>query len=140
MASRSIDDLTPRMREMAVKFLDGCSAAGIEVLIYCTLRSNAEQDELYKIGRLVKGANVKPSKPMGDTVTSARAGQSSHNPDSTNKARAFDCVPLLHGKAQWGDKVTYRKMGAIGKSVGLKWAGDWTGSLKETAHFSEDGK
>lgn len=140
MASRALTDLTPSMQAKATHFLSACADAGIDVLIYCTLRSNEEQTKLYAIGRTVKGENPKPSKPMGDIVTSARAGQSSHNPDATGKARAFDCVPLLHGKAQWGDKVTYRKMGAIGKACGLKWAGDWQGSLKETAHFSEDGK
>ena len=140
MASRSFDDLTPSMKEKTLLFVAKCEEAGLSILIYCTLRSNAEQDALYAVGRTIKGENPKPSKPMGDTVTSARAGQSSHNPDETGKARAFDCVPLLHGKAQWGDKVTYRKMGAIGKACGLKWAGDWQGDFKETAHFSEDGK
>jgi peptidoglycan L-alanyl-D-glutamate endopeptidase CwlK len=130
MASRSIDDLTPSMRELTVKFLDGCLREKIDVLIYCTLRSNQEQDSLYALGRTKPGA----------VVTNARAGQSSHNPDSKNKAHAFDCVPLLHGKPQWNDKATYLRMGAIAESVGLHWAGRWTGKLKESAHFSEDGK
>lgn len=124
MASRSIDDLTPRMREMAVKFLDGCLAAGIDVLIYCTYRSPEEQDELYAHGR---------TKP-GPIVTNARAGQSKHN-----SRQAFDCVPLNAGKPQWGDAATYLKMGLIGEAVGLTWAGRWTGRLRETAHF-QDGR
>ena len=130
MASRSIDDLNEHMRELTVKFLDGCLREKIDVLIYCTLRSNEEQDSLYARGR---------TKP-GNLVTNARAGQSSHNPDSKNKARAFDCVPLLHGKPQWNDAETYLRMGEIAESVGLKWAGRWTGRLREVAHFSEDGK
>ena len=130
MASRSIDDLTPSCREKAVKFLDGCAQAGIDVLIYCTLRSNEEQDALYAIGR---------TQP-GSIKTNARAGQSLHNPASgINKSRAFDCVPLLNGKLQWNDKDTYLRMGLIGESVGLSWAGRWTGRLRETAHF-QDGK
>jgi len=124
MASRSIDDLTPRMREMAVKFLDGCLAAGIDVLIYCTYRSPEEQDELHTHGRTKPGA----------IVTNARAGQSKHN-----SRQAFDCVPLLNGKPQWSDAATYLKMGAIGEAAGLTWAGRWNGKLRETAHF-QDGK
>jgi peptidoglycan L-alanyl-D-glutamate endopeptidase CwlK len=130
MASRDIDDLTPHMRELTVKFLDKAAQEHIDVLIYCTMRSNEEQDALYAIGR---------TKP-GSIVTNARAGQSSHNPDKTGKARAFDCVPMLHGKPQWNDRDTYLKLGLIGESVGLKWAGRWSGRLRETAHFSEDGK
>lgn len=130
MASRSIDDLTPHMRELAVKFLDRCAQAQVDVLIYCTLRSNAEQDELYAQGR---------TKP-GRIVTNARAGQSSHNPDQTGKSRAFDCVPMVGGKPQWSDNDLYLKIGKIGEEIGLKWSGRWSGKLKEVAHFSEDGK
>jgi peptidoglycan L-alanyl-D-glutamate endopeptidase CwlK len=118
------------MRELTVKFIDKCAQAQIDCLIYCTLRSNAEQDELYSHGR---------TKP-GPIVTNARAGYSSHNPGKEGKSKAFDCVPLLHGKPQWNDAATYLKMGEIAESVGLKWSGRFTGRLRETAHFSEDGR
>jgi len=130
MASRSLDDLTPQAKAKAVKFVAACAAQGIDVLIYCTLRSNAEQDELYAKGRTTPG-------PI---VTNARAGQSLHNPvPGTDKSRAFDCVPILHGKAMFGDTGSYLKMGAIGEAIGLTWAGRWTGKLREMAHF-QDGK
>lgn len=128
MASRSLDDLTPAVHAKALAFLEQCKAAGINVLIYCTLRSNAEQDALYAIGR---------SKP-GAIVTNAKAGQSLHNPvPGTGKSRAFDCVPLENGKPMWNDRATYLKMGLLGESVGLTWAGRWTGKLRETAHFQD---
>ena len=130
MASRKLEDLTPHMEELARKLTGLCEEAGIQLLIYCTLRSNEEQEELYKIGRGLPG-RIK---------TNARAGQSSHNPNAAGKARAFDCVPLVGGKPAWDDKALYLKVGIIGESIGLKWAGRWTGKLKETAHFSEDGK
>lgn len=130
MSSRSIDDLTPHMRELTVKFLDKCAQAGLDILIYCTLRSNEEQDALYASGRTISG----PIK------TNARAGQSSHNPDKMGKARAFDFVPMIHGKPQWNDKDLYLKAGILGESVGLKWSGRWSGRMRETAHMSEDGK
>lgn len=113
-----------------MKFIDLCAQAGIQVLVYCTLRSNDEQDELYALGR---------TKP-GSIVTNARSGQSLHNPvPGTNKSRAFDCVPILHGKPQWNDKDTYTKMGVIGESVGLTWSGRWSGRLREIAHFESRG-
>lgn len=131
MASRSLDDLTPYMRERAVKFEKQCEAIGIPVLIYCTLRSNEEQDELYASGR---------TKP-GPIKTNARAGQSGHNPDKvTGKSKAFDYVPTPGGKPDWGNKDAYLKTALIGEALGMKWAGRWTGKFKETAHFSEDGK
>lgn len=130
MASRSLDDLSEHMRRLTLDFLAACALEKIDVLIYCTMRSNAEQDALYAQGRTTPG----------HIVTNAKAGQSSHNPGKDGKARAFDAVPLMCGKPQWNDAATYLKMGEIAESVGLKWAGRWTGRLREVAHFSEDGK
>ena len=119
MASRSIDALHPKVRGMALKFLDACKTAGIDILIYCTYRSPEEQNDLYAQGR---------SRP-GKVVTNARGGESYHN-----WCLAFDWVPVLGGKPQWSDTDLYRKAGVLAESVGLEWAGRWTGALRETAH------
>lgn len=122
--SRSLDDLIPPARERAAKFLQHCQAAGIEVLIYCTYRDNESQAALYAQGRTTPGAKV----------TNAKPGESWHN-----YRCAFDCVPMLAGKPMWGDAKSYTRMGEIGESLGLEWAGRWQGSLKETAHFQYTG-
>lgn len=119
MASRSLLDLEPETRRRAEMFIARCTEAGIDVLIYCTHRSHAEQAELYERGR----------RTPGPIVTNARAGQSWHN-----WRRAFDFVPMVAGKPAWNDRSLYAKAGAIAEAVGLEWAGRWTGSLKETAH------
>ncbi len=118
MASRSLDDLTPETNLKARVFVSTCADNGIDILIYCTLRSIDEQDELYKIGR---------SKP-GVVVTNARGGDSWHN-----WGRAFDFVPLIGGKPQWSNVALYRQCGLIAEQCGLEWAGRWSGKLKETA-------
>ncbi len=119
MASRSLLDLNPETRKRAEQFIVECERAGIDVLIYCTYRSNKEQDVLYAQGRTT----------AGNIVTNARGGQSWHN-----HRAAFDFVPLVNGKAAWNDKCLYEKCGKIAESLGLEWAGRWTGSLRETAH------
>ena len=124
MASRSLKDLTPAMQLKAEAFIEACDTAGIDVLIYCTLRTGAEQDDLYKIGRTIPGK----------IVTNARAGQSLHN-----TGQAFDFVPMIHGKPQWGDSVLYARCGIIGEGIGMEWAGRWTGKLRETAHMQYKG-
>lgn len=126
MASRNINDLRQDVHEMALKHVALCTAKGITLLIYCTLRSNAEQTELYKIGRTLPGKKV----------TNARAGESKHNPDKNNKSSAYDAVPLLYGKPIWDSKdPVWAIVGALGESVGLVWSGRWQGSIRETAHW-----
>lgn len=144
MASRSISDLSVDLQPIARNFLLTCAAAGIDIIITCTWRSPREQDELYAIGR---------TKP-GRIVTKARAGESKHNALDQSQhpaAKAFDVVPLRHGKPVWGtagngidndtsddekdDLELWQRVGAIGESLGLLWAGRWKGDLREFAHF-----
>ena len=125
MASRSLDDLAAPVRSAALAMLARCRAAGLEVLIYCTLRSNDEQAALYAQGR---------TKP-GPVLTNAGPGRSMHNPDASGRAWAFDAVPLVNGKAAWDDAAMVTKMGEIGEACGLEWAGRWRGPLRERVHF-----
>jgi peptidoglycan L-alanyl-D-glutamate endopeptidase CwlK len=122
-ASRRIEDLHPRVQKLAESLTSACAKAGIDILIYATLRDNATQDALYAQGRKTPGA----------IVTNARGGESLHN-----YGMAFDCVPLVGGKADWNSK-SWPEIGRIGEAIGLTWAGRWTGKLRETAHFQFDG-
>lgn len=127
MASRSLNDLHPRLKERALAFLDRCRMEGIDVLIYCTYRSNKEQAELYEQGRS-KGGKI---------VTYAKAGKSWHNftIDGRPAAKAFDCVPMINGKPEWSTRhPVWQMVGKIGTDVGLMWAGNWS-RFREYPHF-----
>lgn len=126
MASRSLKDLQPKVQLMAEEFVEKCSQAGIDIMIYCTLRSKEEQDVLYAKGRTTEGK----------IVTNARGGDSWHN-----YGCAFDWVPIIAGKPQWDNQPLYARAGIIAEGVGLEWAGRWTGRLREQAHCQfRDGK
>ncbi len=127
MASRDLKDLRKDIQDLAIRHVALCKAEGLDLLIYCTHRPNKEQDKLYAMGRTVKGR----------IVTNARAGQSKHNNEVNGKpaALAYDAVPCIGGKPQWDNKELYNKAGALGESLGLKWAGRWTGKLREQAHW-----
>lgn len=125
MASRSLDALAPAVRAMAVAFLRECQGHGLDVLIYCTLRTNQEQAALFKVGRT----------QAGRILTNARPGESLHNPDENGEAWAFDAVPIAAGKPLWDDLQALQLMGRCGEAVGLVWAGRWRGKLRETVHF-----
>jgi peptidoglycan L-alanyl-D-glutamate endopeptidase CwlK len=150
MASRSLQDLSLTMRACAQAFLHACSidpwlvAQGINILVICTARSNAEQEELYAQGR---------TRP-GKIVTRARGGQSKHNvlgADGQPAAEALDIVPLRHGKPLWGtagdgidddpsdderdDLEAWQRIGELGRQAGLKWYGTPGSSFREFPHF-----
>jgi peptidoglycan LD-endopeptidase CwlK len=125
MASRHLDDLAEPVKQAAQGLLRSAKSQGFEVLIYCTLRSLAEQAALYASGRTV----------AGPILTCARPGESLHNPDANGDSWAFDCVPMVGGKPQWGNLDALAVVGSIGEAHGLTWAGRWRGKLRESVHF-----
>jgi peptidoglycan LD-endopeptidase CwlK len=125
--SRKVEDLHPLVQPLVHRMLEECSKAGIDLLITSTFRDNESQAALYAQGRTRTGAKV----------TNAKAGQSWHN-----WRVAFDVVPLRHGKPVWGttgqDLELWQSVGAIGKAIGLEWAGDWK-RFREFPHFQYTG-
>lgn len=127
MSSRKLTDLHPQMQSMVTRFLANARAAGIDLLVTCTYRSNEEQAALYAIGR---------TKP-GRIVTNAKPGRSTHNNTLNGKpaALAVDVVPLRDGKPIWAaSDPVWKRVGEIGEKVGLEWAGRWT-TFREYPHF-----
>lgn len=128
MSSRSVNDLNDDMAAMATVHRQLCAAEGVELLIYCTLRPNTEQDALYALGR---------TRP-GKVVTNARAGESAHNPDELGKASAYDCCPMIAGKPMWdGSHPAWAVVISCGEQAGLVASARWKGKLKEQAHFQD---
>lgn len=127
ISSRDLMELFPAVRARAEKFIAACKAEDITLLVTCTYRDFSAQDALYAQGRTTKGARV----------TNAKGGQSYHN-----YRVALDVVPLRNGKPVWNtsgaDGLLWKRIGAIGKSFGFEWAGDWK-TFKEFPHFQYTG-
>ena len=122
MASRNPDDLVENARTQCKAWVNACAARGVTVLVYCTFRSAAEQDELFTHGRTAPGP----------VVTNARGWQSWHN-----VRRAWDAVPMVNGKPLWNfgaDLEPWKVLIAEGDGLGLEWAGRWT-TFKEFVHW-----
>lgn len=121
--SRDLKDLHPVVAAKAYTFKERCKQEGIDLLFTSTYRDKASQDALFAQGRTT----------AGKIVTKARGGQSYHN-----FRVAFDVVPLRNGKPVWGttgeDGKLWQRVGEIGESCGLEWAGRWK-TFKEMAHF-----
>ena len=64
----------------------------------------------------------------GQIVTNARGGYSNHN-----FGLAFD-VGVFDGGRYLGESPLYKVVGALGRSLGLEWGGDWR-SIQDEPHF-----
>lgn len=119
--SRLLTDLRPEVRPLVDAFLDACAVAGIDILVTCTLRSDAEQAALYAQGRTTPG----------HIVTNAPPGLSAHN-----WGLAIDVVPIVNGKPDWnGSDPIWHRVGELGQEAGLEWAGEPGFPFPELPHF-----
>lgn len=142
---RIIDSLHPDLRHVALSTFSECECAltgRAKPRLTYGLRSFKEQSDLYNLGRTVVNPDGKSkSKPMGNIVTNAKAGQSIHN-----YALAVDFCLIVDGKkATWdtlsdfdGDlKSDWMEVVAIFKKNGWEWGGDWK-TFKDRPHFQYD--
>lgn len=104
--------INPRVKEYAVELIRRAYAEGIYVQISSGYRSNAEQQKLYNQGRTTPGK----------IVTNARPGQSVHN---YGLAIDFFLVSDDGNTALWTVNHKWKRVAAIGKSIGFQWGGDW---------------
>jgi len=115
--------LHPAVREEAGKiYSDICAAmpAGVVCRFTHTLRTNAEQDALYALGR---------TKP-GKIVTNAKGGQSYHN-----YGLAIDFVLLVNGQVSWAVDKNWAAVIAIFESYGWESGHRW--KFKDSPHVQK---
>lgn len=109
--SRLRNLLHPEMQKKADEFEKKCKEAGLNVLITETFRTVAEQNALYAKGRTTSGKIV--------TNCKGNEYQSPHQ-----WGCAFDFCENVKGK-EYANASFFKKCGAIGKSIGLFWGGDF---------------
>lgn len=119
-AEPKLKELHPVLADKARQLIEKAYKEGIWLIITQGFRSIEEQNALYAQGR---------SKP-GKIVTDAKGGYSYHN-----YGLAFDFAILnKDGSVDWTVDEQWKRVGAIGKSLGLEWGGDWK-ALPDYPHF-----
>lgn len=128
LTTRSLESLHPPVANRVKALIKRAADIGIDVIVTCAYRDHEAQDALYAQGR---------TKP-GKTVTNARGGQSLHQ-----WRCAVDVAIVEHGKCVWDDTPqgasAWAKLGRLADEVGLEWAGNWRGKLRERCHFQYSG-
>lgn len=118
VSDRRIESLHPSIKSKTKEFIiKAYKLYGIKLRVTSALRTREAQTQLYAKGRTSPGKKV----------TNAKAGQSYHN-----YGLAFDVVEIKNGKALWNNP-NWNKIGALGKSLGFTWGGDW--KFTDKPHF-----
>jgi peptidoglycan L-alanyl-D-glutamate endopeptidase CwlK len=104
-----LSKVSPKFAAQIRTLQSACKALGHEYRLTSGLRTYAEQDALYALGR---------TKP-GGRVTNAKGGQSYHN-----FGLAVDFVAIVGGKVSWV-KSDYQTLGKEAQRMGLVWGGVW---------------
>ncbi len=113
-----LDALHPYFRDKVITLISLCKAKGIELAVVESYRTHSKQNEY---------------KAMGKKYTRTSGGKSKHQ-----YGLAVDIVPMIDSVAQWNNIKLWRKVGAIGEQLGLRWGGRWK-SLYDPGHFEWTG-
>lgn len=108
--SRDIKLLHPELQLIINEFYIKCKESNLNVLITETFRTKQEQDALYAQGRTT----------AGNIVTNVKYPNSAHC-----WGVAFDFCRNVRGREYDDSDGFFKKVGSIGKSLGLSWGGDW---------------
>lgn len=112
---RDISALTENAQKACSLFMERCKAAGLNVLITETYRSQERQNYLYEQGRTRPGNKVTWTKNSRHT-----------------SRRAWDICKNVKG-AEYSDTSFFKACGAIAKELGITWGGTW--KTPDMPHF-----
>lgn len=118
---RDITMCHPRLQKLAAQLVEECKKHGLIIKIGECFRTVAEQDALYAQGRTVPGQKVTNAK--GSTYSSQHQW-----------GTAFDFFRNDGTGAYNENGDFFCRVGAIGKSLGLGWGGDWKSPV-DKPHF-----
>lgn len=126
---RDIKALHPDLQKKYAQLIKLCSKKGIKIGVAECLRTKAEQDALYIKGRTAPGK----------IVTNAK-GSSYSSMHQWGVAFDFYLKMDIDRDGQISDdaynnaKKMFNQVGALAKSIGLEWGGDWK-SIKDLPHI-----
>lgn len=146
---KDVSALQPMTAMKVRNMLKKCEEADLPVVVIETVRTLETQLLYYLQGRL----DVKNNKMIANEYNIMRKKFGLWEVPSNDAlfkqvtwtfmsnhfdGKAVDIAPLKDGKPWWNapDEV-WNKMGAIGKSCGLHWGGDWPEPKKDKPHFED---
>lgn len=114
---RDVSELRPGAREACDAHISACKAAGLDIFITETYRSQERQNELYAQGR------TRPGKVVTWTLSSNHTGR-----------QAWDVSFRSTG---YNELSKFYRAGEIAESLGITWGGNW--KKQDLPHFEYKG-
>jgi len=122
MSSRDLNLLHPSTRAKALKLMAACGEKGLNVLLYDTRRTRAEQNRLFAQGRTAPGRIV--TNASGDSMLSMHMW-----------SIAVDFCKNVRGQ-EFSDAGFFTQVGELAESFGLEWGGRWR-SFPDRPHLQD---
>lgn len=126
-----IKNLEKGFQKKVAEWFQECWSKKLYVLIYCSKRTQDEQEELYKKGRSLPGPKVTNAKGYPPQSLHIDLGQG---------ARAIDFVPIAESKtgwtAAWDDSESYAIAHKIAEATGGLRRLDWEEPHLESSEVS----
>lgn len=125
-SEKVIAALHPRLHPLARQYVRAAAEMGIEVKLISGLRTYEQQTALYNQpwDGIDNNGNGKVDE-AAERVTKAPAGYSNHN-----FGLAWDSG-IFQGTKYIPESPLYKKLGGLGKDLGLEWGGDWKSIVDE---------
>lgn len=117
----------PRLVDAATRICLAMDALGFRMMVTDGVRTTAKQQALYAQGRTAPGAIV--------TNTDGVIKKSNHQPKADGLGHAVDMAFVVNGLPSWDPSLPWFLYGAMVRSLGLRWGGDWTSGLVDKPHM-----
>ena len=112
-----LDGVHPQLVAKAARILNAMDSLGFAMKVTDGLRTAEQQAALYAKGRTTPGPIV--TNCNGTTTVS------NHQIKRDGWGHAVDCCFVVDGKPSWDDALPWALYGAMARTLGLRWGGDW---------------
>lgn len=125
-AITKLEGVHPRLVAAITRVMYAMNELGFAMLVTDGVRTTEQQQALYRQGRGAPGKIV--------TNCDGIRSKSNHQAKADGFGHAVDLAFLVNGKPSWDEAMPWDLYGAMVRSQGLIWGGDWKTALRDRPH------
>lgn len=125
MPTDKLAGVHPDLQARVPQIISAMAVLGFEMRVTDGLRTLAQQQELFALGRTKPGRIV--------TRADGIRNPSNHQAKPDGFGHAVDLTFWVEGTPSWAEDLPWRLYGEMAKALDLKWGGDW--SIPDKPHI-----